>query len=263
MRSMNLLFGIIGTLLCASAVLGILFYILNAISYHTIAKNRGYDKPWLAWIPIANDYLKGAVADDINRRRGKASSFRVWLLVLSIVVNLSSIIIVALGVAFGFGTAFSSRFGSWLPDFFGHRGFYKSFSFSGPFSMFITLSPLISFLINAVAIAFAVVMFIVLYKTFEDYTPQNAVAFLLLSIFISVTCPFLLFSIRNKPAVSIYGGPSAAQGWNWAPPQQPYGTTPPPVYGQGNTVPPVAGGWQSSGNASPQPPQDNQDQQQQ
>ncbi|SDN59738.1 hypothetical protein [Acetanaerobacterium elongatum] len=238
MQAMNFLIGFIGVMLSISAVLGILFYILNAISYYTISKNRGYDKPWLAWIPVASDYLKGAVADDINRRKGKASNFRTWLLVLSIVTSFSGVIVIVLGIVFGLGTAFSSGFDQ-LPNFFQHRGFYRSFSASGPSGLFMTLSPLFSLLLNAVAIGFSVVMYIVLYKTFEDYTPQNAVMFLLLSIFISVTYPFLLLSIRNKPAVSIYGSSNAAPNWNWAPPQQPYGTTPPPYYGQGNAVPPV------------------------
>lgn len=257
MRTMSIMFGLIGVMLSISSVLAILFYVLNAISYYSISKNRGYDKPWLAWIPVASDYLKGAVADDINRRKGKASSFRIWLLVLSIVMSLSGVIVIVVSIVFGFGTAFSSGFDQ-LPNFFENRGFYRNFSFSGPFAMFMTLSPLVSLLLNVVAIAFSVVMYIVLYKTFEDYTPQNAVTFLLLSIFISVTYPFLLLSIRNKPAVSIYGRPNPAPNWNWAPPQQPNGTTPPTYYGQGNAVPPTADNQQNNWNPPGEPPKDDQ-----
>ena len=33
------------------------FYVYFAFAFMTIAKKLGYDKPWLAWIPIANIFL--------------------------------------------------------------------------------------------------------------------------------------------------------------------------------------------------------------
>jgi uncharacterized membrane protein YciS (DUF1049 family) len=48
----------LGALFGVAIILGILisiaFYIYFALAWQTIAKKLKYDKPWLAWIPIAN-----------------------------------------------------------------------------------------------------------------------------------------------------------------------------------------------------------------
>jgi hypothetical protein len=35
----------------------VLLYVYNALVFQTIAKKLNYDKPWLAWIPVANLFL--------------------------------------------------------------------------------------------------------------------------------------------------------------------------------------------------------------
>lgn len=42
----------------------IVIYILGAIGLSTMAKKRGLDNPWLAWIPFGNGYLLGKLIDD-------------------------------------------------------------------------------------------------------------------------------------------------------------------------------------------------------
>ena len=39
------------------------FYVYWAFAYMTIAKKLGYDKPWLAWIPVANLFLIPILAE--------------------------------------------------------------------------------------------------------------------------------------------------------------------------------------------------------
>lgn len=71
---MDTLFGILGF---AASGASIVVMVLTSIGYYTIAKNRGYDKPWFAWIPILGDYLKGAIADSINEDNGSHSIYRI------------------------------------------------------------------------------------------------------------------------------------------------------------------------------------------
>lgn len=61
----------------------IISYIFSSIAYYKISKRRGYQRPWLAWIPFARNYLYGAIADDINIKRGKKTYFGWILLVLN------------------------------------------------------------------------------------------------------------------------------------------------------------------------------------
>jgi len=52
--------GMIGVLIAMGTMLiflGLIIYVYMALAWMTIAKKLGYDKPWLAWIPIANLFL--------------------------------------------------------------------------------------------------------------------------------------------------------------------------------------------------------------
>ena len=45
-------------------VIGIVCYVFNSLSLYQMAKNRGIDSPWLAWIPIAKTYLMGKIINE-------------------------------------------------------------------------------------------------------------------------------------------------------------------------------------------------------
>lgn len=239
------------------AIIGIVFYILNGIAFYAIAKNRGYNRPWLAWIPFAKEYLKGAIADDISYRTGKSTQFRVWILVGIIVAKLGSIITTAIQ----------------LPELFAMLGamdlglYNNGVNLLTPRLSSAAFFSLLSLLISAISIAYSVLHYIVMYRIYKDYVPQNAVMYLVLSIIFNVTEPFFALSIRNKPAISIYG----AQNPYWSPAPQPQpgynqaaygqGYTPPPVYNQGNVTPPVAQNPPASAPTEEQPTEQDNNQQ--
>lgn len=47
-------------------LLGAAAYVLSALGLYTIAKNRGMENPWLAWIPIAQYYIIGAIVKELD-----------------------------------------------------------------------------------------------------------------------------------------------------------------------------------------------------
>jgi len=47
-------------------ILGIAAYVLTALGLYSIAKNRGMENPWLAWIPIAQFYIIGAIVKELK-----------------------------------------------------------------------------------------------------------------------------------------------------------------------------------------------------
>lgn len=47
-------------------LLGIAVYVLTALGLYTIAKNRGMENPWLAWIPIAQLYIIGDIVKELK-----------------------------------------------------------------------------------------------------------------------------------------------------------------------------------------------------
>lgn len=76
------------------SAIAIASYVLQAWSLHSIAKRRGIDNPWLAWIPVANSWLLGAIADHYRLTvQAKATRRRKILLGLHIAVLACSIVV--------------------------------------------------------------------------------------------------------------------------------------------------------------------------
>lgn len=200
-------------------VIMVAFYVVEAIGMYKIAKGRGMTNAFLAWIPVANAYLLGQITDDINlRTRGKHTRQKVALLVL----NIATIILLILFLALLFGLIFALIKSS-LFDAYHYNYRYSS---TEPAVGFALLLVLCAFAMLGAAIAYAILFYIALYRIYNDYIPQNAVLFLVLSILFGIY-PFFLLAISNKPAISLYGAssqpfyPPQNQGYQGGPFQSP------------------------------------------
>lgn len=60
-----IIFGIISTFLLVFIVLGLVYYIFSSLGYYTMAKNKGVDNAWLAWIPIGRNYIMGRLVNNV------------------------------------------------------------------------------------------------------------------------------------------------------------------------------------------------------
>lgn len=97
---------VLGGLLIVALLIALVAYILFALGLSRMAKLRGLDNTFLAWIPVANAYLLGKVADDVNRYLGKQTNYRTILLVLSIISFAGGFIpVVGALASFGCGIA--------------------------------------------------------------------------------------------------------------------------------------------------------------
>lgn len=162
-----------------SMALSIAFYVLQSLGYHTLAKRRGIANPWLAWLPIGNAYIMGAVADDYNiKARNVKTNYRKILLYLLIAVFALAVMlypILFVGV-FSAIEADSAELGLGV--------------------LFTVI--IISILLLAVAVTACVFEYISIYRILQSCTPKNAIVYFLLGIFISGTLPFFIFFLRNK-----------------------------------------------------------------
>lgn len=77
-------------------IIGIISYIFMAIGLYTMAKNRKMEHPWLAWIPIANNYLMGDLIND------DVSIGSLYIPYAKIFLPLSPFIVVLVMFIFGF-----------------------------------------------------------------------------------------------------------------------------------------------------------------
>ena len=226
-------------------VVGLVLYIFESIGLYKLAKNCRLPAPGLAWVPIANGYVLGRLAEISDRTVGKKSlPYRVILPLLEAFTLLMSVVTSFFGVILAVRTVELERTGDIV-------------SLEASIGVLLVVLGLLML----VVIAASVFLYLALYRVYRLFAPENAVAFIVVSILFSVTTPFFLFSLRRRQP----GAPRPAAPQNgyyaqppYGAPQQPYTAPWPnaanaaqPPYGapQGFTVP------QPPQPPMPQPPQ--------
>ena len=146
-------------------VFAVVSYILSAAAMHTIAKRRGINNAWMAWIPGVNSWILGSISDQYQYVvKGKVRYNRI------ILIALWGATIVMSGVSTGMMSDTSNVLGILGGSFIG----------------------------SLISIASAVFHYIALYDLYSSSNPANNVLFLVLSIVFGITEPFVVFSCRNK-----------------------------------------------------------------
>ena len=188
-----------------TTLMGIAAYVLTALALYTIAKRRGLNHPWLAWIPVASAWILGSLSDQYRYVvRVENKSKRKVLLTLNILTAvLSTAMIVSVFVAVG-----KAMFG--VIGGMGEEALLEAIL--GPLVGVVGLClPMVG-----IAIAYVVVYYMALYDLYKSLDPSNCVLFLVLSIVFRVTEPFFLFFNRNKDQ----GMPPRRQNPTYIPPEQ-------------------------------------------
>ncbi len=211
-------FSIFGIVYGFFLLIGLLAYVLEAAGLHTIAKRRGIRNYGLAWLPIANVWILGSIADQyMFVSTGMRKNYRKILLGLSI------------GFAVTIFFSVICLFGSVLAEA------VRAENGASEDAVLRILGPvlLIWLLIMVLAVVISVFTFVAYYRLFQSCAPYNATLYLVLSIFVSVTLPFFIFACRNKDdgmrpcQPPMYGAPPAGPG---GPGFQPLARTVPDAY---------------------------------
>lgn len=93
--------GILSSLLSGipSTIFSIAVYVLTALALYTIAKRRGLNKPWLAWIPVVSCWILGSLSDQYRYVvKGENKTKRKSLLTLSILTTALSAAVVVCAI---------------------------------------------------------------------------------------------------------------------------------------------------------------------
>ena len=179
---MTIYLAVIGV--CILAVL-IPNYLLTSIGYSTIAKRRGVKGYWLAWIPVAKNWVIGGIADEYDQRHlGCKRRFRVFLL-LSAVVNVLSTIVLFAGLA-----AIIPLIGNTMDG-------NETEALKNAMQMSICLEYGIMGMAFSSGL-FTAFYYISVYKIIESFTPKLAVLFFILSLFVGLFLPIWLVVMRKK-----------------------------------------------------------------
>ena len=171
-----------------SAVIGLVFYIFRAIGTYQIARRRGINHPWLAWIPVANAWTLGCISDQYQYLvKGKNTKRRVTLLVLTLVSMVLSVVVWCAFLVPVFRAMLTAMASYGDPE-------AALSQIMGPIMMYSS----VSYLISILSIVLAVFRFMALYDLYSSCIPGSNVLFLVLSIIFSFTEPFFIFACRDR-----------------------------------------------------------------
>ena len=167
--------------------ISLISYVFTSLGYYTLAKRRGLNKPWLAWIPVGNLWIMGSLSDQYRYvTRGQVTNKRKVLLGLSIPVYALLAVLIGLYV---------NIFIEILPLI--EQTTATDAQIMGMAAKLIGILG-ICFVLLVVSIVAAVFQYIVIYDVFRSCDPDNSVLFLVLSILLGVVYPFFVFACRNK-----------------------------------------------------------------
>ncbi len=154
------------------------FYILQSLGLYTVAKRRGIQNPWLAWLPIGNMWIMGSISDQYQYvAKGRVRNRRKILMVLTAALLVLMFFMYAGIFAMALGAA----------------GEADALAGIG-----VAVTLIMALALFVVAIVAAVYEYIVIYDLYRSCEPDNAVLYLVLSIFFSIAMPVFFFVCRKK-----------------------------------------------------------------
>lgn len=173
-----------------SIISGIIAYVFMAIGMYTIAKRRGINHPWLAWIPFGGTWLLGCISDQYRYvTRGEEKSKRKVMLGFEIATSAVGIVNIVLLVTSIIGLL--KQFGSEIVT---NETEYMTQVLSP-----LMIAMVLCFVMLGLAIALAVLAWIAVYDLFKSCNPEYATVFLVLSIiFGGIVQGIFVFANRNK-----------------------------------------------------------------
>ncbi|MDO4608412.1 MAG: hypothetical protein Q4B40_04390 [Clostridia bacterium] len=161
-------------------------YVMTSLSLMTIAKRRAVQNPWLAWVPVGNYWVLGAIITEYDGRNGIKRRWDKVLLTLGIIFGacvviffIATIIFVVFAIGaqerpslVGINVGAAAAAGIWF------------------FAAYIAL------ILCSVAVSF--IALVCYYKLFESTVPEKALKYFLLSFLCPFAAPICLFLCRNK-----------------------------------------------------------------
>ena len=168
-----------GTFYAITIAFSVLSYILTGKSLSAIARRRGIDKPWLAWVPVGNMWLLGCISDQYRYvTYGEQTNRRTKLMWYDIAVLSDALLILIIAVSMVVTEAMNMS-----EDVVIAMGMLMMI----PYFVLIPLAVLVSIL-----------SYKCYFDLFRSCDPDKSLVYLLVSIFTSYPLPFFLYSCRNK-----------------------------------------------------------------
>ncbi len=203
------------------SILAIVGYVLGALGLYTIAKRRGINNPWLAWVPVADMWVLGCISDQYRHIvKNQVKTKRKSMPILKGAMLALLFVIVVLGISMAIDVI------PYLPEGLLSLETLTEMSFMSDSEMEAMLEDMVSqfsqptpaviqvllvkgivvallgLTMSVVAVVLAVQMYMAYYDLFTAANPKNATLYLVLGLVgnmmnIPLVLPALVFSCRG------------------------------------------------------------------
>ena len=171
-------------------------YVFVSLGGQRMGRKVGMSNPWMFWIPCANVYALGNLADtQATLCEGKNTTYRKKMLAWTIVVACISIV---WAIAFSLYMVVAAANG--MLDTNGDLVTLEGFdpdALIGPALFFLLTS--LAFLV--LYIVYLVIYYKALYRIYKLYAPDGAAGLVVLSIFVNVAIPAVFLSLSKREPV--------------------------------------------------------------
>ena len=159
---------VIGALAVMVLAVAVVFYVFQAIGLYKMAKRRGIYHAWLAWLPLGNQWVLGAISDQFQylskgKKKGKRHLL-FWLQIASAVLTA--------------GVSFQSMFYMQIPGL--------GMQWTSLYGVLI-----------AVSILYTIFHGLACFDYFHSARPGSAVCFLIIGLLVPYCMPIFLFVDRK------------------------------------------------------------------
>lgn len=171
-----------------SLLIGLALYLLESIGVYKMAKSAEIKNPWLSFVPVGRNWVFGTLAEKYKKKNGtKSARFGIILPVLEGIVLIEAIAltiftVISIKEITGYALDAVNTSSEMAPEQF----------------MSLISVIILYFALMAVAIAYAVVFFIALWRVYSSFDKPNATLYIVLSVVFTISVPIILFIIRNR-----------------------------------------------------------------
>ncbi len=217
----QMLFAVYAVMFGIALLISLGIHFIQAYGLFRMAKSCGLERPWLAWIPVANNYTIGAVAKcNAVKQRKKPMAYDKILLGLSLASVVTMILMILILISM------MTSMIAGLPEGYYSEEFIMNPSVGDATEEILMVSILGFVLVYlaclAVSITYTVFWYIALWQVFKLFDEKNAVVYLVLSLLVNIAVPIIFIILGNKqPDLT----PTPAYGYGY----DAYGR---PMYGQ-------------------------------
>lgn len=183
------MFAILGSVILVAAIVGLLarlvIWVFRSLALYTIGRRRGLKNPWLAWVPVGQEWIIGSVSDQYQYlTQGKNQNRRKILLILKLAAVVIGLVAGVVGI-----------FNVMRPI-----AMYGGYSGEETIRMMMPMTG--SMLLSVVSAGIGIVAFVFrqisMYDLYRSCEPKNAIPYLVFGILFGVLEPVFLMILRNR-----------------------------------------------------------------